>query len=107
LPAYASRRAAIAAKLALIRLCAQPPYVLPYAIMKKTSIYLRPAERKRVARLAKLEGKTQAEVIRAAIASYEPAGKAHREFALSCSGEGSGASIADVDPDELMSGFGA
>ena len=74
--------------------------------MRKTSIYLNEKHRRRLARLAREEGTSQAEVIRRAIVSYVPATAGSRDFELTGSGEGPGGSIADVPEHELFEGFG-
>ncbi|MGH8907230.1 MAG: CopG family transcriptional regulator [Egibacteraceae bacterium] len=76
--------------------------------MNKTSVYLTDDERRHLAWIAKVEQRSQSEVIRAAIARYEPASP-NREFELFNSAErgfGFGDSIADMDDDELLQGFG-
>jgi hypothetical protein len=74
--------------------------------VQKTSVYLRPEEVARLATLAEREGTSQAEIIRRAIRSYEPAVSDDRNFALVGSGEGPGDSIAAYSEDELLDGFG-
>lgn len=74
--------------------------------MKKTSIYLEDADLARLRRLARQEGRSQAEVIRAAIAAYESRQQPDRSFALSGAWEGDGTSVADVPEEELLQGFG-
>jgi predicted transcriptional regulator len=75
--------------------------------VKKTSIYLTEDDVQRLLRLAQAEGKSQAEIIRDAIASYEAGRRANRNFAISGAWAGDGTSIADVPDDELMKGFGS
>lgn len=75
--------------------------------MRKTSVYLADEQAERLARLAREEGRSQAEVLRAAIDSYQPRGSDDRDFALDGCVTGSGESIADVDEAELLRGFGA
>lgn len=72
--------------------------------MEKTSVYLDEAKRRRLKWIAEREGISQAEAIRRAIDSYEPT--TNRDFVGARSGDGPGDSIADVDRDELMRGFG-
>jgi transcriptional regulator with XRE-family HTH domain len=74
--------------------------------MKKTSIYLEEADVERLRRLAELEGRSQAEIVRAAIAAYEANLKPNRNFALTASWAGDGMSIADIPEEELLKGFG-
>jgi predicted transcriptional regulator len=77
--------------------------------MRKTSVYLDDAQAIRLARLARQQGTSQAEILREAVASYEPAPSPDRSFALAA-----GFSRVDKDPrpisaipdDELLEGFG-
>lgn len=80
--------------------------MLPYVGVKKTSIYLSEREIARLACLAEQEGRSQAEIVREAIAAYTPSGRRDREFRLIGSGEGPGGSVADVAEEELLAGFG-
>ncbi len=73
--------------------------------MKKTSVYLRDDEVARLARFARVERISQAEVIRRAIARYVPEGET-RTFAVKGAGEGDGSAVASLDDDALLSGFG-
>lgn len=83
------------------------PYMVPYnKEMRKTSVYLNDELAKRLARLARETGVSQAEVLRAAIASYRPAPSTDRAFALEGCVTGPGGSVADIDEDELLRGFG-
>jgi hypothetical protein len=83
------------------------PYALPYTVpMRKTSVYLDDELAERLARVAKAEGRPQAEIIREAIAAYEPPPKEDRNLALTGCVTGPGDSVADLDVDELMRGFG-
>lgn len=75
--------------------------------MKKTSVYLDDSDVERLSRLAAAEGRSQAEVIRSALAAYEKAHTAARDFALDGTWEGDGSSVADVPEEELLAGFGA
>ena len=78
--------------------------------MRKTSVYLDDLRAQRLARLARQEGRSQAEVLREAIDAYEPKPSRDREFALA-------AGFARIDADrrpisqiperELLEGFGA
>jgi hypothetical protein len=82
------------------------PYVIPYIAMEKTSVYLTDLERRRLARLARAERVSQAEVIRRAILAYEPHAVADRRFALAGSYDGPGGSIADIPEEEALRGMG-
>jgi predicted transcriptional regulator len=74
--------------------------------MRKTSVYLAEDQAERLARLARQEGRSQAEILREAVASYEPRPSQDRDFALAGSGYGDGSSVADVPDEELLEGFG-
>lgn len=78
--------------------------------MRKTSLYLDEQQSARLARLAREEGRPQAEILRAALAAYQPAPATDRGFALAA-----GFARVDADPrpisqiseDELLDGFSA
>ncbi len=74
--------------------------------MKKTSVYLTEREIEHLKRLASEEGKSESEIIRAAIGAYQPAVRRPRKFALDGCFDGPGTSIADVPEEELLRGFG-
>ena len=74
--------------------------------MKKTSIYLAETDLERVRRMAAQQGKSQAEVIRAAIGVYERQTAPKREFSFLGCFRGDGRSITDRSEDELFEGFG-
>ncbi len=74
--------------------------------MRKTSVYLDEDQAERLARLARQEGRSQAEILREAVASYQPRPSQDRDFALAGSGYGDGSSVADVPDEELLEGFG-
>jgi hypothetical protein len=74
--------------------------------MRKTSVYLTAEELQRLADLARLEGVSQAKLIREAISAYEGRRSADREFQLEGIGEGPGGSIADIPEQELLDEFG-
>jgi predicted DNA-binding protein len=77
--------------------------------MRKTSVYLSERESRRLAELARAEGRSQAEIIREAITAYVPVGASDRDFSLAA-----GFARIDDDPrpisaipeDELLAGFG-
>jgi predicted transcriptional regulator len=80
---------------------------MPYTtLMRKTSVYLDDEQAERLARLSRAEGRPQAEIIRKAIAEYAPPVNGDRNFELAGCVAGPGDSIADLDVDELMRGFG-
>lgn len=74
--------------------------------MEKTSVYLGEDERLRLAELTRETGKPQAELIREAIAQYQPPPRLPRHFAIDGIGLGPGGSIADIPEEELLEGFG-
>lgn len=74
--------------------------------VEKTSVYLTDAERRRLARLAGSEGLSQSEIIRRAIAGYEPRRAADRRFRLAGTYDGPGDSVADIPEEELLIGMG-
>lgn len=82
------------------------PYALYFSIVRKTSVYLDDDQAQRLARLAREEGRSQAEVLREAVATYQPKPSQDRNFALAGSGRGDGSSIADIPEEELLKGFG-
>ncbi len=77
--------------------------------MRKTSVYLDDAQALRLARLARQEGRSQAEVLREAVATYQPKPSADRDFALAAGFEridGDSRPISQIPEDELLEGFG-
>lgn len=75
--------------------------------MKKTSVYLEDHQAKRLRQLARAEGRSQAEILRDAIALYRsPANQPPRTFAMAGIAEGPGDSVFDIPEDELLKGFG-
>ena len=74
--------------------------------MDKTSVYLSGSERRRLAQLAEFEHASQAEIIRRAIRAYRPVAAADRDFRLVRSFEGPGDSVADLERQDLLDGFG-
>jgi hypothetical protein len=74
--------------------------------VKKTSLYLDDGDVERVRRLAHRQGRSQAEVVRAALAAYESQLTAERHFALTACAEGDGRPVADIPEEELLQGFG-
>lgn len=87
------------------------PYVVPYTarVMRKTSVYLDDEQAERLARLARAEGRPQAEIVREAISCYRPAPKRDRNFALAGNFERidhDSRPISEIPEGELMRGFG-
>ena len=74
--------------------------------MRKTSVYLDERLALRLATLARSEGRSQAEILREAVETYEPRRPQDRSFALTGAGRGDGSSIADVPDEDLLKGFG-
>jgi predicted DNA-binding protein len=77
--------------------------------VRKTSIYLDDEQADRLARLARAEGRPQAEIVREAISCYRPAPNRDRNFALAGNFErieSDRRPISGIPDDELMRGFG-
>lgn len=78
--------------------------------VKKTSLYLEDEDVARLRRLADGEGKSQAQIIREALALYEPKYARRKDFPFFNSIEGTwdetGRSVADIPEEELLAGFG-
>jgi predicted DNA-binding protein len=78
--------------------------------VRKTSVYLTERESRLLAKLARWEGRSQAAIIREAIAAYVPQSSRDRQFELA---EGFRRIYADPRPiseiseKELLAGFGA
>jgi predicted DNA-binding protein len=82
------------------------PYTVP---MRKTSVYLDDEQTERLARLAREEGRSQAEILREAVAAYRPKSSADRDFALAFGFQridGDPRPISQIPKDELLKGFG-
>lgn len=69
-------------------------------------MYLTEREVEILRRIAEDEGKSQAAVLREALAAYDQRPKPERYFAIDGAFEGDGTSIADIPEEELMDGFG-
>lgn len=74
--------------------------------MKKTSVYLTEAEAALLRSLAEREGRSQATVLREALAAYDQQGMPDRDFALDGCVTGDGTSAADIPEEEYLKGFG-
>jgi hypothetical protein len=74
--------------------------------VKKTSVYLHDSDVERLRRIAADEGRSQAEIVRAALSAYEQARTVPRVFALEGAWSGDGSSVADVPEEDLLAGFG-
>jgi len=78
--------------------------------MRKTSVYLDDEQARRLARLAGQEGRSQAEILRAAVAAYQPAPSIDRRFALAAGFrriDDDHRPISQIPEHELLDGFGA
>jgi predicted DNA-binding protein len=78
-------------------------------MVRKTSVYLTERESRRLAELARAEGRSQAEIIREAITAYVPRGRGDDEFALAAGFrriDGDARPISEIPKDELLDGFG-
>ncbi len=86
------------------------PYLMPYTThMRKTSVYLDDEQALRLARLACEEGRSQAEVLREAVATYQPKPSVDRNFALAAGFkrvDDDRRPISQIPEDELLEGFG-
>lgn len=80
------------------------------AFMRKTSVYLDDEQAERLARLARVEGCSQAEIVREAISSYEPVREPDRDFELAKAQapriDADPRPISEIPDEELMRGFG-
>jgi predicted DNA-binding protein len=78
--------------------------------MRKTSVYLNDDQAERLARLARQEGRSQAEILRDAVDGYQPAVSRDRDFALAAGFrriDGDRRPISGIPDDELLARFGA
>jgi hypothetical protein len=73
--------------------------------MKKTSVYLTEELVAKLKRVARAEGRSEAEVFRAAVERYIEA-KPKRQILCYRVGKGPGGSIADIPEEEYLKGFG-
>jgi predicted DNA-binding protein len=77
--------------------------------MRKTSVYLSEDQAQRLARLARQEGRSQAEILRDAVDRYQPAVRRDRNFALAVGFpriDGDPRPISEIPDGELLAGFG-
>jgi predicted DNA-binding protein len=75
----------------------------------KTSVYLDRSQRDHLRKLAKRTGRAQAQLIREAIESFEPAPPINRNFALAAGFrriDGDPRPTSAIPDDELLAGFG-
>ena len=73
--------------------------------MKKSTVYLPESLAARLRRIAEAEGRSQAEIIREAIAAY-PEPSAPRSFRCVGVADGPGDVLAGLPEEELLEGFG-
>ena len=72
-------------------------------------MYLTERESKRLADLARSEGRSQAAIVREAILAYVPTGRRDRDFALAAGFarvDDDPRPISEIPEDELLDGFG-
>lgn len=77
--------------------------------MRKTSVYLEDRQAERLARLARQEGRSQAEILREAIATYESPASRDRDFEVAAGFpriDGDTRPISQIPDTELLEGFG-
>lgn len=77
--------------------------------MRKTSVYLDDAQAARLSRLAKEEGRSQAEILRAAVDAYQPRPSRDRNFALAAGFpriDEDPLPISEIPEHDLLDGFG-
>jgi predicted DNA-binding protein len=77
--------------------------------MRKTSVYLDEVQAARLRRLAQEEGRSQAEILRAAVDAYQPQTSRDRNFALAagvCRIDDDARPISQIPEHELLDGFG-
>lgn len=84
--------------------CECPTWYPTY--VKKTSVYLSQDDVEQLERLSRLERVSNAEVIRRAIRSYEPQTLGDRNFSMAAVACGPGDSMAELDVEALLKGFG-
>jgi predicted transcriptional regulator len=87
------------------------PYVMPYTVstMRKTSVYLDDALAERLARLAEQLGRSQAEIVREAIAAFGTPRASDRNFELAAGFrrvDGDARAVSAIPDEELLEGFG-
>jgi predicted DNA-binding protein len=78
--------------------------------MRKTSVYLNDQQAELLAALARQAGRSQAEILREAIAAYRLPSSHDRSFALAAGFrrvDNDPRSISEIPEHELLDGFGA
>jgi predicted DNA-binding protein len=77
--------------------------------MRQVTVRLEDEQAARLARLARLEGRSRSAIVRDAIHAYKPLTLGDRDFALGrCYSriDGDPRSISEIPEDELLKGFG-
>ena len=77
--------------------------------MRKTSVYLDEQQAARLARLAREEGRSQAEILRDAVDAYRPKRSPDRNFELAVGFpriDGDRRPLPEIPEHELLEGFG-
>jgi Ribbon-helix-helix protein, copG family len=77
--------------------------------VRKTSVYLDDQQAERLARLARQEGRSQAEILREAVATYEPPASRDRCFEVATGFpriDGDSRPISQIPDEELLKDFG-
>jgi len=85
------------------------PTRCPTRLMRKTSVDLDDEQAARLARLARELGRSQADVLREAIATYQPRSSQDRDFALAAGFprvDEDARPISEIPKPELLEGFG-
>ncbi len=87
------------------------PYLTPYnkVTMRKTSVYLDEHHAERLADLARQEGRSQAEILRAALDAYQPTPSRDRDFAIARGFpriDRDTRPISEIPEADLLEGFG-
>lgn len=84
---------------------------MPYTRgMNKSSVYLEHRQIERLAKYAREEGRSRAEILRDAIDAYRPKPRRDRNFALANGFtpiDGDQRPISEIPEDELLEGFGS
>jgi predicted DNA-binding protein len=78
--------------------------------MRKTSVYLDDQQAERLARLARQEGRSQAEILREAVETYESPASRDRHFEIAAGfprTDGDSRPISEIPDEELLEGFGS
>lgn len=87
----------------------RPTFCPTLGAMRKTSVYLDDEQAARLARLARQEGRSQAEILREAVAAYEPPKARDRNFEIAAGfrrTDDDPRPISEIPDPELLEGFG-